>query len=68
MILARVSHAALFLYFLTHYVVVSPAKRSLHMNPQRRTLLKTGALAAAMSGDPEHELAVLRVERLQAGL
>jgi Flp pilus assembly protein TadD len=24
-------------------------------------------LAAAMSGDPEHELAVLRVERLQAG-
>ena len=25
-------------------------------------------LAAAMSGDPEHELAVLRVERLHAGL
>jgi tetratricopeptide (TPR) repeat protein len=42
--------------------------RSLERQTRYAEALPHLRLAAAMSGDPEHELAVLRVERLQAGL
>jgi predicted Zn-dependent protease len=42
--------------------------RSLERQSRYAEALPHLRLAAAMSGDPEHELAVLRVERLQAGL
>ena len=42
--------------------------RSLERQSRYDEALPHLRLAAAMSGDPEHELAVLRVERLQAGL
>jgi Flp pilus assembly protein TadD len=41
--------------------------RSLERQSRYAEALPHLRLAAAMSGDPEHELAVLRVERLQAG-
>jgi len=41
--------------------------RSLERQSRYAEALAHLRLAAAMSGDPEHELAVLRVERLQAG-
>ncbi|MGY2874451.1 tetratricopeptide (TPR) repeat protein [Marmoricola sp. URHA0025 HA25] len=42
--------------------------RSLERQSRYAEALPHLRLAAAMSGDPEHELAVLRVERLHAGL
>jgi tetratricopeptide (TPR) repeat protein len=42
--------------------------RSLERQSRYAEALPHLRLAAAMSGDPEHELAVLRVERLNAGL
>jgi tetratricopeptide (TPR) repeat protein len=42
--------------------------RSLERQSRYAEALPHLRLAAAMSGDPEHELAVLRVERLSAGL
>jgi tetratricopeptide (TPR) repeat protein len=42
--------------------------RSLERQSRYAEALPHLRLAAAMSGDPEHELAVLRVERLQSGL
>jgi len=42
--------------------------RSLERQSRYADALPHLRLAAAMSGDPEHELAVLRVERLSAGL
>ena len=42
--------------------------RSLERQSRYAEALPHLRLAAAMSADPEHELAVLRVERLQAGL
>ena len=42
--------------------------RTLERAGRFREALPHLRLAAAMSGDPEHELAVLRVERLRAGL
>ncbi len=42
--------------------------RSLERQSRYAEALPHLRLAAAMSGDPEHEVAVLRVERLHAGL
>lgn len=42
--------------------------RSLERQSRYAEALPHLRLAAAMSGDPEHELAVLRVERLHAGI
>jgi predicted Zn-dependent protease len=42
--------------------------RSLERQSKYAEALPHLRLAAAMSGDPEHEVAVLRVERLHAGL
>lgn len=42
--------------------------RSLERQSRYAEALPHLRLAAAMSGDPEHELAVLRVQRLSAGL
>jgi tetratricopeptide (TPR) repeat protein len=42
--------------------------RSLERQSRYAEALPHLRLSAAMSGDPEHELAVLRVERLNAGL